>query len=73
MKEGRAMKRKPDNQRAGHPARAADTRTAGRTAMKEQTVQEAYKEREELTADSIKKREKGRFLSLAFLRLSMLF
>ncbi|EPR29316.1 hypothetical protein I656_01028 [Geobacillus sp. WSUCF1] len=51
MKEGRAMKRKPDNQRAGHPARAADTRTAGRTAMKEQTVQEAYKEREELTAD----------------------
>ncbi|AKM19348.1 hypothetical protein P4S88_17105 [Anoxybacillus geothermalis] len=70
------MKRKPDNQRAGHPARAADTRTAGRTAMKEQTVQEAYeayKEREELTADSIKKREKGRFLSLAFLRLSMLF
>lgn len=45
------MKRKPDNQRAGQPARAADNRTAGRATMKEQTVQEAYKQREELTAD----------------------
>lgn len=67
------MERKANNKRNDKSVRTADARTAGRTAMKEQTVQEAYKEREELTADSIKKREKGRFLSLAFLRLSMLF
>ncbi|MGG3833651.1 MULTISPECIES: hypothetical protein [Geobacillus] len=45
------MERKANNKRGEKLARAADTRTAGRPVMKEQTVQEAYKEREELTAD----------------------
>jgi len=50
-KGGIAMERKADNKRGEKLARVADARTAGRASMREQTVQDAYKEREELTAD----------------------
>ncbi|MED3716413.1 hypothetical protein [Geobacillus thermodenitrificans] len=45
------MKMKANNKRSEKSVRTADTRTAGRAAMREQSVQEAYKEQEELTAD----------------------
>ncbi|MFD2076237.1 hypothetical protein [Geobacillus jurassicus] len=47
------MKMKPNNKRDGQPARAVDAKAAGRasTSMREQAVQDACKEREELTAD----------------------
>ncbi|QNU29137.1 hypothetical protein IC803_06280 [Geobacillus sp. 46C-IIa] len=45
------MERKANNKRSDKSVRTADARTAGRASMREQTVQDAYKTREEVTAD----------------------
>ncbi|MBB6285073.1 hypothetical protein [Geobacillus subterraneus] len=46
------MERKANNKRSDKSVRTADARTAGgRASMREQAVQDAYKTREEVTAD----------------------